>query len=271
MLCATPREMASVVFAAGKGSRMTGYDGNKTLLPLTPTGPSPYEGDRPMLLEVLKNLPPGPKGVVVHYRAEDVRRATEGSNVTHLYQEVTNGTGGALLAARPFIESVPHGGTIVTMGDVPLIRSSTYLEIARRLDVCDFVILAFSPDDRAQYGMLVMAGDRVSAIVEWKYWSTWPVERQAELRFCNAGVYAARRELLLSYLGRLAAHPHRVRKLRGGQVVTIEEYFLTDLVEWMNADGLSIGVVTAPEEEVMGVDTPEALHRAQERFATSAA
>ena len=100
---ATPGEIASVVFAAGKGSRMTGYEGNKTLLPLIPTGASPYEGERPMLLEVLENLPPGPKGVVVHHRAEDVRTVTAGAglDVAHLFQEVTNGTGGALLAARP--------------------------------------------------------------------------------------------------------------------------------------------------------------------------
>lgn len=258
--------IACVVFAAGKGSRMTGYEGNKTLLPLIPSGDSPFEGTRPLLLEVLENLPPGPKGVVVHHRSEDVRRATEGFRVACLFQEVTNGTGGALLAARSFIEAASTGGVIITMGDVPLIRRETYLKIAGCLDTCDFAILAFVPEDRAQYGMLAMDGDRVVAIVEWKYWSTWPQERQAALRFCNAGVYAVRREVLIPYLDRMAEHPHRVRKVRDGRSVTIEEYFLTDLVEWMNGDGRSIGVVTAPEEEVMGVDTPEALKCAQARF-----
>jgi len=267
---ALSEEVASIVFAAGKGSRMTGYEGNKTLLPLIPLGSSPYEGDHPLLLEVLENLPPGPKGVVVHHRSEDVRRAAEGFGVSCLFQEITNGTGGALLAARPFIESVPHHGIVITMGDVPLIRRAAYLEIAGRLDAHDLVILAFSPEDRAQYGMLAMNGDRVAAIVEWKYWSAWPVERQAELRFCNAGVYAVRREVLIPYLDRLAAHPHQVRKQRGDGWVAIEEYFLTDLVEWMSGDGLSIGVVTAPEEEVMGVDTPEALRRAQMLFSKRA-
>jgi molybdopterin-guanine dinucleotide biosynthesis protein A len=58
-------EVASVVFAAGRGSRMTGYEGNKTLLPLVPAHGSLYEGERPLLVEVLENLPPGPKGIVI--------------------------------------------------------------------------------------------------------------------------------------------------------------------------------------------------------------
>jgi bifunctional UDP-N-acetylglucosamine pyrophosphorylase/glucosamine-1-phosphate N-acetyltransferase len=134
------------------------------------------------------------------------------------------------------------------------------------LATLELVVLAFSPQDRARYGMLEMERDRVVRIVEWKYWHTYTASRQAELRLCNAGVYAARRLTLLGYLDRLAEQPHTVEKQRGDRLVTINEYFLTDLVELMSQDGLKIGVAIAPEEEVVGVDTPEALGYVQVQY-----
>jgi len=259
-------QSASVVFAAGKGSRMVGYGGNKTLLPLLPDA-SIYEGKRPLLLEVLENLPSGPKGIVVHHHADEVRKATEGFGASYLFQAVTNGTGGAILAAVPFLESLLQQFVIITMGDVPLICRETYRRLIEQLNGHELVVLAFDPKDRAQYGMLEMEGSRVLRIVEWKYWRSFSSRRMSCLRFCNAGVYAAEREVLLRYLDRLAQQPHRVEKERGGRLVTIEEYFLTDLVELMSSDDLRVGVVLASEEEVSGVDTPEALRLVQARYA----
>lgn len=244
---------------------MLGYSGNKTLLPLIPKG-SAYEGDHPLLLEVLQNLPPGPVGIVVNHCAADIERATGDFSITYIPQPTTNGTGGALLAARSFLETSPQQAVIITMGDVPLIRRTTYTRLMGRLEGEPLAVLAFKPQDRAQYGMLEMDGERVLRIVEWKYWHTYTPADQAKLRFCNAGVYAARRGLLLEYLDRLSRQPHHVRKQRGDEWVTIEEYFLTDLVELMSRDGLPVGWALAEEEEVTGVDTPEALQAVQMRY-----
>jgi len=262
----TPRAgVASVIFAAGKGSRMVGYSGNKTLLPLIPKK-SLYEGEHPLLIEVLHNLPPGPRGIVVNHCAEDVIKATQERGASYLTQPETNGTGGALLAARSFLEYVSEDCVVITMGDVPLIRPETYRRLVGELEENVFAVLAFAPRDKARYGMLEMDEGRVLRITEWKYWHTYPPERQAALRFCNAGVYAARRTVLLEYMSRLARQPHHVQKQRGDQWITIEEFFLTDLIELMSNDRLPIGVIIAPEEEVMGVDTPEALEQAQMHY-----
>lgn len=260
------RVAASIVLAAGKGSRMVGFSGNKTLLPLVPRE-SPFEGAQPMLLEVLGNLPPGPRAVVVHHCADDVKRVTSDSGVEYIEQPVTNGTGGALLVSRGFIESREVERWIITMGDVPLIRPETYAALIEKLDGFEMVLLGFVPGDRAQYGVIELDGDRVLRIVEWKYWSTYSEERLAGLRVCNAGVYAVRRGTLLRYLDRLARRPHRVRKQRGGDWVTIEEFFLTDLVELMSQDTLPVGLVVCDAGEVVGVDTPEALRFVQDRYA----
>ncbi|MBC7357692.1 MAG: NTP transferase domain-containing protein [Desulfacinum sp.] len=264
----SPEQVASIVFAAGKGSRMKGYDGNKTLLPLLAPTATPYEGTRPLLMEVLDNLPPGPKAIVVHHRADDVRRATAALSCSYWFQPETNGTGGALLAARPFLESVDQDRMIITMGDVPLIRPETYGQLLDGLGKNHLAVLAFAPRDPAQYGKLEVEGPRVLRIVEWKYWSREqdPL-RRARLRLCNAGVYAARRGPLLECLEELEKTPHTVEKERDGRWVTIQEYFLTDLVEIMNRRGYTVGYCPAEEEEVLGVDTPESLRRAQALYA----
>ncbi len=261
---------ASIVFAAGKGSRMKGFDGNKTLLPLIPEEDDPYVGSRPMLIQVLEQLPPGPKGIVVHHKADEVRRATADYDCQYIFQPETNGTGGALLAARDFLSAVREERVIVTMGDVPLIRPDTYRKLLSLLSRHHMAVLAFSPQDPAQYGRIEMEGHRALRIVEWKYWSQEKdPEKLGRLKYCNAGVYGARKESLLYGMEELEKHPHEVQKERDGRWVTIREYFLTDLVEFLNRANRSVGVCLAEEEEVMGVDTPEALRRAQELYAST--
>ena len=92
--------------AAGKGSRMIGFEGNKTLLPLVPEY-SPFKGTHPILLHILDNLPPGPKALVVHHGKKDVLEATKAMNLSYCEQPALNGTGGALFAAKPFF--LDHG------------------------------------------------------------------------------------------------------------------------------------------------------------------
>jgi bifunctional N-acetylglucosamine-1-phosphate-uridyltransferase/glucosamine-1-phosphate-acetyltransferase GlmU-like protein len=258
--------VASLVFAAGRGTRMKGYFGNKTLLPLIPAK-SPYQGARPLIREVLDNLPAGPKGIVVNYDAEQVRRVTEGQGISFVYQPVTNGTGGALLAARSFLNSVDADRVIITMGDVPLIRSATYYRLLDLLGRFELTLLAFESKYRGQYGMIEMEGQQVTRIVEWKYWKDFPLERQSRLRYCNAGVYAAGKATLLSYLDQMEKRPHDVRKHQNGQWFAIKEYFLTDLAEMMNEDGLLVGMTPTLEEEVIGVDTLESLEAVQKLYA----
>ncbi len=257
---------AAVIFAAGKGSRMKGHNGNKTLLPLIPRG-STYHGDRPILLHILDQLPPGPKAVVVHHQKEDVFRATEHLGLTHCHQPVMNGTGGALLAARSFLKSVTADRVIITMGDVPLVRRRTYESLLDRLQDHSLVVLGFVPKDRRRYGLLDTSGRAVKKIVEWSYRHRLPSAERDRMRICNAGIYAARREPLLLYLNRLQERPHGVTKERNGRSQEIQEYFITDLVELLAEDGLETGYAIAPDEyEVMGVDDPSSLLKAQELF-----
>ncbi len=258
---------ASVILAAGYGSRIKGYSGNKTLLPLLP-GSGPYEGRHPILFEVLKNLPPGPKAVVVHHKKEEVIGATRHLGLSYCEQPSLNGTGGALMAAQDFLGDGEQENLLITMGDVPFVKAATYRRLLSQLSYQDFVVLGFRPADRAQYGLLEIEDETVKRIIEWKYWNEYPPGKKTRFEICNSGIYAAKRPLLLEYLNRLRHMPHHVEKEREGKTVVVEEYFITDLVELLNNDGHKVGFSLAREEhEVMGIDTDEDLVVAQEIFA----
>ena len=256
----------SLILAAGKGSRMEGFKGNKTLLPLTPEL-SAFEGSHPILIQILNQLPPGPKALVVHHKKEEVLEATHSFGLTYCEQPLLNGTGGALLAARQFLTEHDDSPVIITMGDVPFVRTETYYNLIKALVDFNLAILGFSPDDKKQYGLLEVVGDRVRKIIEWKYWSTYAKKRQERLQICNSGIYAARMKDLMKYLPLLEERPHLVLKERMGRQVEVEEFFITDLIELMHQTGLKIGCVIAEDEnEVMGIDDSSALIKAQKIF-----
>lgn len=259
----TGSEVAAIIMAAGRGSRMKGYAGNKTLLPLVP-GVSIYEGQNPLLTHIVNNLQAGPKAIIVHHCKEDVIKTTRSLSVTYCEQPQLNGTGGAILAAQDFIEAQSCDRFIITMGDVPFVRKETYTGLVNSLEDNDIVILGFRPADKKQYGMLEIEADKVAKITEWKFWKDYAPEIQAALTVCNSGIYAVKKAALIDYLPILASRPQVVQKEVNGEMVDIEEFFITDLIEYMVADGKSVGYHVAEDEiETMGIDDGDALQKAQ--------
>ena len=258
---------ASIILAAGRGSRMKEFGGNKTLLPLIPGG-SPFSGKRSILFHIIENLPPGPKAVVVNHRKEDIREATKHLDITYCEQPVLNGTGGALLAGKSFLKTLDCKNLLITMGDVPFVAPETYVSLLRALKTHDLVVLGFVPEDKKQYGVLEVRDDQVRRIVEWKYWKNFPEEKQQALQVCNSGIYAAKKDSLLQSLTVLASKPHVVKKEIEGIVCDQEEFFITDLVENLPREGRSVGyIISDDEEEVMGIDDLPALLKAQKIYA----
>ena len=259
--------VAAIIMAAGRGSRMKGYAGNKTLLPLEP-GTSIFEGRRPLLVHLIENLPQGPKALIVNHCKADVVQATGALELSYCEQPRLNGTGGAILAAREFIASQTCSRFVITMGDVPFVRKETYARLVQSLDHHEIVVLGFQPADKKQYGILEIASERVQKITEWKYWKDYPTETQAELTICNSGIYAVNLKTLNAYLPILESRPQIVHKEVNGQITAIEEYFITDLIEYLVQDGKSVGYHLASDEiETMGIDDADALQKAQAIFA----
>jgi bifunctional UDP-N-acetylglucosamine pyrophosphorylase/glucosamine-1-phosphate N-acetyltransferase len=256
---------SSIIFAAGKGSRMKGFEGNKTLLPLIP-GPSPFGGRYPILLHILNNLPPGPKAIVVHFRKEEVIELTRSLELIYCEQPILNGTGGALLASREFIKNQDCESFLITMGDVPFVEPSTFHRLLSILKGCHMAVLGFRASNKRNYGLLEIESDNVKRIIEWKYWSRYPKEKLEKLDICNSGIWAARRDALIQFMDRLEKKPHMVLKERDGIMIEIKEFFITDLIELMSEEGFKIGYTVSEEDELMGVDDLESLIKAQDKF-----
>ena len=251
----------TIILAAGKGSRMKGFKKNKTCISLLES----YE--YPMILEILKNSPPGEKIIVVKHRKEDVIEATANiKNITYCEQLELNGTGGAILACVEAIEKSRAASVLITMGDVPLVRRKTYLALLRGLDKNHMMVLGFKSFYKKQYGLLELDGEKVKRIIEWSMWKDFSEEKQKNFKICNSGIYAVHREVLLKYIPELSRKPHIVIKERNGVLKEIKEFFLTDLVEYMYRDGLKVGYSVADETELIGVDDPEALFQARKIF-----
>ncbi len=262
----TDRRVTSIIMAAGRGSRMKGYEGNKTLLPLEP-GNSVFNGRQPIVMHLMANLPAGSKSIIVNHCKKEVMATTRDTGVVYCEQPVLNGTGGAILATGDFIASQTAQRVIITMGDVPFVKKETYENLAAGLDDQDLMVLGFSPKDRKQYGVLEIEQGQVKKITEWKFWKDYPSQRQVQLTICNSGIYAARKSALMHYLPILASRPQSVQKEVDGKMTDIEEFFFTDLIEAMVQDGKRVGFHVADDEfETMGIDDVAALEKAQALF-----
>ena len=263
----TDLPVASIIMAAGRGSRMKGYEGNKTLLPLEP-GTSVFNGRHPIIMNLMENLPSGPKALIVNHCKEQVINTTRHTGVVYCEQPVLNGTGGAILVTGDFLASQRAPHVIITMGDVPFVKKTTYETLVDGLGTHDLMILGFSPDDKKQYGVLEIEKGRVRKITEWKFWKEYPSQRQAMLTVCNSGIYAVRKAELVAYLPILASRPQIVQKQVNGRMMDIEEFFFTDLIETMVQDGKRVGFHVVDDEfETMGIDDVAALEKAQAIYA----
>ncbi len=210
-----------IVLAAGKGTRMKSAK-PKVLHCLA---------GKPLLSHVLDTvaaLEPASINVVIGHGAEQVKQTiTEQSALTLNWaiQEQQLGTGHAVQQALDGIE--PDDTVLITYGDVPLTRGSTYQSL---LDVCDsqtIGLLTLIMDDPTGYGRIIREGGAVVGVVEQKD----ATQDQLGISEVNAGVVAIKGASLRTLLARLNND-----NAQG-------EYYLTDIHALAVKDGLAIHAV----------------------------
>lgn len=163
-------------------------------------------------------------------------------------QEHQLGTADAVLAAREAIAG--HAGDLLVLfADTPLITADTLARLLGELDRgAQLAVLGFEARDPGSYGRLVTAADgTLAAIREAKDAS--PAER--EIRLCNSGVMALRLDAPLDVLGKI------------GNANAKGEFYLTDAVEIVRAQGGRAAVVLCAEDEVLGVNARGELAAAE--------
>jgi bifunctional UDP-N-acetylglucosamine pyrophosphorylase/glucosamine-1-phosphate N-acetyltransferase len=238
------RPVALIVLAAGAGTRM-----NSDL-------PKPLHelGGRTLLahaLEAGRALAPEHVIVVTGHRAEAVETAVASEDETAICvrQEEQKGTGHAVLQAAAALEGF-EGDAVVLYADTPFLSPRTLERLRAARADHDVVVLGFETEEPGRYGRLVMDGNALTKIVEFK--DATPGE--LAITFCNSGVMAADAATLMAHLGRL-----RPQNAAG-------EYYLTDVVEVARAAGGSAGAVLCPQDETLGVDSRAGLAQAEARF-----
>ena len=237
-----------IVLAAGMGSRMNS-DRPKVLHHLAAA---------PLLHHALnagRSVDPSRIIVVAGHESADVAKSAAlfDESVEVVVQDPQLGTAHAVAAAAPLLAGAT-GDAIVLYGDTPLIRPETLQAMIEAREIHAIVILGFNAVDPGRYGRLIVIGDQLDRIVEFKD----ATEAERAVTLCNSGVVCAEVGTLLALVGQV------------GNTNAAGEYYLTDIIELARRQGLSAGVVTCPESETLGVNTRAQLAEAEAAFQTRA-
>jgi bifunctional UDP-N-acetylglucosamine pyrophosphorylase/glucosamine-1-phosphate N-acetyltransferase len=237
-----------IVLAAGLGTRMNS-DLPKVLH---------HVAAAPLLHHALtagRALDPARVVVVAGHEAEAVTRSALAfdESVQVVVQEPQLGTAHAVTTAAPLLAGAA-GDAIVLYGDTPFIRPETLQAMLEARAQHAVVILGFQARDAGRYGRLIVNGDRLEKIVEYKD----ATESERAVTLCNSGVVCADAKTLFDLVAQV------------GNDNAAGEYYLTDIVQIARAAGLSAGVVICDESETLGVNTREQLAQAETAFQTRA-
>lgn len=170
-------------------------------------------------------------------------------DVTVVTQDEQLGTAHAVAQARKALDGF-DGMALVLYGDTPFVQPETLEKMQEALTRHDLVVLGFEAADPARYGRLILQGDHLDRIVEYKDAS----DEERAITLCNSGVVACKSDLLFDLIDAV------------GNDNAAGEYYLTDIVEIARARGLSATAVTCAEEETMGVNSRVDLAAADAAF-----
>lgn len=241
------QKTALIVLAAGQGSRMKS-DLPKVLHPI---------GGSPLLEHALRSgagLNPSQVVVVTGHGADQVDAALVdiAPGASSVPQTKQLGTAHAVAQAAPALDGF-DGDAVVLYGDTPFIASSTLHRMAQaRSDGADVVILGFDAAEPGRYGRLIVDGDRLLRIVEFKD----ATEAERAVTLCNSGVVMAKASVLFDLVSAV------------GNDNAAGEFYLTDIVEIANGRGLNCVAVRCDEAETMGINTRAELAGAEAVFQT---
>lgn len=239
--------VAAVVLAAGKGTRLNSKDINKVVLPLA---------GKPLIsytVAALKAIKPEQLVLVVGFAQESVK-AVFGEEVEYAYQKEQLGTAHALESALPYLKSQIQYVLVLYGDDSAFFPDHILRQVVlntKKQNVV-FSFLTLEKEDPRGLGRIVRDknGD-VIAIVEEKN----ATAQQKKIKEVNVGGFCFKREFLEQNLSKVEPNP-----------VTSERY-LTDLVTIAVKNGEKVGTIRITSEDFWhGVNTPQELTGAQKKM-----
>jgi UDP-N-acetylglucosamine diphosphorylase/glucosamine-1-phosphate N-acetyltransferase len=242
----TPGNLAVIILAAGRGTRMKNPEMTKVMYPI--------EG-KPMVayvVELAQRIGAARILLVVGWRKETVIEYFSDSpgSITFVSQDVQLGTGHAVQQTEAALADFA-GDVLVLSGDVPLLTEKTLRALLgyHRTTGAAATILTAEVGDAAGYGRIVRnRDDSVLRIVEEKDASA----HERKIAEINSGIYVFEREKLYEALARLT--PDNAQK----------EYYLTDVFETFSKKGWRISAVKCLDPaEVAGINDLSQLESAR--------
>ena len=166
-------------------------------------------------------------------------------------QDPPLGTAHAVLAAKDALADF-DGDVLVVNGDCPLLQPSDLAPLFTLRDQGSALsLMGFKPENPLLYGRLICgANGHVMRIVE----AREATEEELSAKACNAGMYCADRAQLFAWLSRVTND-----NAKG-------EFYITDIVAMATAEEKVVRAHFAPENAVMGADTPLQLSQAEAVF-----
>lgn len=233
----------ALVLAAGRSRRFT-TDTSKLIYPIC---------GQPMISYpvTLLNTLSIPTTVIVGHQKELVTKAVTAlklHTVDFIEQQEQKGTGHALALTK----ELWHADHIIVMnGDMPLVNQALLKELIEKhltTNATVTFVTAYQPDPTlGGYGRVVCEHNLIK-IIEAKDWTAQGYsEKLRSESLINAGIYLFKRAFLEKACPQLALHENS------------QEFYLTDLIALANTTQESIQTVTAPFDNVRGVNTLKEL------------
>ena len=235
----------SVILAAGKGTRMKS-DIPKVLHKIYSKTLLGY-----VLDSVNKTGLFDENYVIVGHQAETVEEFVNKNyqNTKTVLQSPQLGTGHAVSMVCPYLNDY-DGEIVILCGDTPLITSDTIksLVMTHRESGSDITVMSAIFDNPTNYGRIVRNTDgTLNSIVEEKD----ATQAQKEIKEINAGVYCLNWAKINRAFSEL-----KTNNAQG-------EYYLTDIIEWGNKNGLKVSAYTIQDnEEIYGINSKQNLAQA---------
>ncbi len=238
--------IAAVILAAGKGTRMPADNKNKV---------THHLNDQPIILRIVKmfeSLKLGAVIVVVGFAKESVYQVLNGQQVVFAEQDQQLGTAHATQAG---LEKVSEGisDVIVIYGDDASMYPKSLLKdliVQHQREKNMITFVSFEVENPTDLGRIERENDKVVGIVEEKN----ATDEQKKIKEINSGLYIFNKSFLKEYLPKL--HVNDISK----------EYYLTDLVETALRNNLPISVLQAGKLPWFGINSFADLEKAQQVY-----
>ena len=233
----------SVILGAGKSTRMKA-DKSKLLFNIA---------GKPVINHIissLKNAKAKKNICVINKNSTGLKKILDEQSIDHVYQNVLNGTAGAVKAAlKKKTES--NNKLLILCGDIPFISSASIRKIISKLNKNEAVVGTVELESPKGYGRIIRENNKIKSIVEEKETTL----DQRQIKEVNTGIIAIHEKVLRKYIYLINSNNQK------------KEYYLTDIIKLLIEKNHKVTTFKFKNElEVTGVNSKNDLVNLEQKY-----